>query len=282
MTHNSPPKTIPSIPLLNPLKEDFRLLRSRAKGYRDLFLIFIWREFSIRYKQSILGVLWAILQPLSMMLLFTFVFTYVMPTKLTNYPYVLFFYSSLLPWTFFSSALNYAIPSLTNHYNLITKVYFPREILPLSNIFVAFIDFVFASLVYILLLIFFKTHINLNILWFVPLFILMFFFATSLAFVLSALNVYYRDVKLATTFLIQLLFFASPVFYSIDKLSLKMKLILFLNPLTFIIENMRRCVIEGRGVVLWQYVIVAAFVIVLYHFSYKFFLLTERKFADVI
>lgn len=257
-------------------------MRSRLQGYRDLFIIFIWREFSIRYKQSILGILWAILQPLSMMLLFTFVFTYIMPTKITNYPYVLFFYSSLLPWTFFSSSLNYAIPSLTNHYNLITKVYFPREILPLSNVLVAFIDFIFASLVYILLLMFFKAHISSNVLWFLPLFLLLFLFTTSLAFVLSALNVYYRDVKLATTFFIQLLFFASPVFYSIDKLSLKMKLILFLNPLTFIIENMRRCVIESRGIVIWQFAIVTVFVIVLYHFSYKFFLITERKFADVI
>ncbi|MDL1972836.1 MAG: ABC transporter permease, partial [Deltaproteobacteria bacterium] len=117
----------------------------RLNPYRDLFLIFIWREFSIRYRQSIIGVLWAILQPLSMMLLFTFIFTYIMPMHITDYPYVLFFYAGLLPWSFFSSSLNYAIPSLTNHYNLITKIYFPREILPLSGVAVAFIDFGFAS-----------------------------------------------------------------------------------------------------------------------------------------
>ena len=274
--------SVPSIPFLNPAIEDLKLIASRLKDYRDLFLIFIWREFSIRYKQSILGVLWAIIQPLSMMLLFTLVFTYVMPVKLTSYPYVLFFYSSLLPWTFFSSSLNYAIPSLTNHYNLITKIYFPREILPLSGVAVAFIDFLCASAVYALLLLIFKAHITWNILWFLPLFVLLLLFTTALAFVLSALNVYYRDVKLATNFFIQLLFFASPIFYSIDKLSLRMKLILFLNPLTFVIENMRRCVIEGRGVIVWQYIIVFTFVIVLLHISYRFFVITERKFADVI
>ena len=91
-----------------------------------------------------------------------------------------------------------------------------------------------------------------------------------------------RDVKLATGFLIQLLFFASPILYSIDNLSLKLKLILFLNPLTFIIENMRWCIIEGRGVVLWQFTIVAIIVAIFYYLSYKYFIKTERDFADVI
>ena len=128
-------------------------LYKRLKSYRDLFLVFIWREFSIRYRQSMIGVLWAILQPLSMMLLFTFVFTYISPVKFSNYPYVLFLYSALLPWSFFSSSINYAVPSLVNHYNLVTKIYFPREILPLSGVVVAIIDFFIASLVYIALLI---------------------------------------------------------------------------------------------------------------------------------
>ncbi|KPJ68905.1 MAG: ABC transporter [Syntrophobacter sp. DG_60] len=254
----------------------------RLKNYQHLFLIFIWREFSIRYKQSSIGVLWAMLQPLSMMLLFTFVFTYVMPIKITDYPYMLFFYSGLLPWSFFSSALNYSIPSLTNHYNLITKIYFPREILPFSGIAVAFIDFLIASLIYVLFIIIFKIKITLQIFWFLPLLFLLFVFIISLSLVLSALNVYYRDVKLATGFLIQLWFFATPVFYSIDKLSVKLKLILFLNPLTFIVENMRRCVIEGRGVIFWQYLIMLFFVLTLLYLSYKIFIHTEKRFADVI
>lgn len=254
----------------------------RLKDHKHLFLIFIWREFSIRYKQSFIGVLWAMLQPLSMMLLFTFVFTYVMPIKITDYPYMLFFYSGLLPWSFFSSALNYSIPSLTNHYNLITKIYFPREILPFSGIAVAFIDFLIASLIYVLFIIIFKIKITLQIFWFLPLLFLLFVFIISISLVLSALNVYYRDVKLATGFLIQLWFFATPVFYSIDKLSVKLKLILFLNPLTFIVENMRRCVIEGRGVIFWQYLIMLFFVLTLLYLSYKIFIHTEKRFADVI
>src|SRR5208282_1998144 len=92
--------------------------------YRDLFLVFIWREFSLRYQLSVFGVLWAIIQPVSMMLLFSLVFTYVMPSRVSQYPYPVFFYAAILPWTFFSASLNYAIPSLVSHYNLITKIYF--------------------------------------------------------------------------------------------------------------------------------------------------------------
>jgi len=255
---------------------------TRLKDYRDLLLVFIWREFTIRYKQSFIGILWAILQPLSMMLLFTFVFTYIKPVKFSNYPYVLFLYSALLPWSFFSSSVNYAVPSLTNHYNLITKIYFPREILPLSGVFVAVIDFFIASLVYIVLLIVFKAEITWNVFWFIPLFLVLVIFVSSICLIFSALNVYYRDVKLATGFVIQLWFFATPIFYSIDKISLKLKLILFLNPLTFIIENMRRCVVEGRGVIWWQFLLVLSLVVLLFILAYRFFLITEKKFADVI
>ncbi len=263
-------------------EEGFFDIFSRLRSYRDLFLVFIWREFTVRYKQSLIGVLWAVFQPLSMMLLFTFIFTYILQYKVASYPYVLFFYAGSLPWSFFSSSLNYAIPSLVSHYNLVTKIYFPREILPLAGVAVAFIDFFIASIVYVVLIIAFKVKITLTILWFLPLFILLLLLASSMSLVLSALNVYYRDVKLASGFLIQLWFFASPVFYSIDKLSMKMKLILFINPLTFIIENMRRCVIEGRSVVLWQFLIEVVFTLMLFIISYRFFLYTEKRFADVI
>ncbi len=258
------------------------IIYRRLKDYRDLLLIFIWREFTIRYRQSFIGILWAVLQPLSMMFLFVFVFTYIKPVNFSNYPYVLFLYSALLPWSFFSSSVNYAVPSLTNHYNLITKIYFPREILPLSGIAVAIIDFCIASLVYIVLLAIFKLDITWNVLWFVPLFSLLVIFTASVCLIFSALNVYYRDVKLATGFVVQLWFFATPVFYSIDKVSLKLKLILFLNPLTFIIENMRRCVVEGRGVILWQFALELSLTILLFFAAYRYFIITEKKFADVI
>jgi lipopolysaccharide transport system permease protein len=257
-------------------------IAKRLYSYKDLFLIFIWREFTIRYRQSIIGVLWAVLQPLSMMVLFTFIFSYIFKLKVSDYPHVIFFYSGLLPWIFFSSSLNYSIPSLTNHYGLITKIYFPREILPLSGISVALIDYLIATVVFALLLLIYKIPITWNALWLIPLFILLFFFTVSVSLFLSSLNVYYRDVKLATGFLVQLWFFASPVMYSVDQLDIKFKMILFINPLTFMIENMRRCVLEARAVVLWQFVFVSIIIGIFYFLSYKFFIKTERAFADVI
>jgi lipopolysaccharide transport system permease protein len=187
-----------------------------------------------------------------------------------------------LPWTFFATSVNYSLGSLTGNYLLITKIYFPREILPLSGIVIAFIDYMIASILYIPMLLIYHIQITYYILWMVPLLALLFVFTISMSLLLSSLNVYYRDVKLATGFLIQLLFFTSPVLYSIDNLSLKFKLILFFNPLTFIIENMRRCLIEGRGVVIWQFIFVSVIVAAFYYLCYRFFIKTERDFADVI
>lgn len=254
----------------------------RLLQFRDLLIIFTWREFIIRYKQSMIGIFWAILQPLSLMLLFTFIFSYILKMGVSGVAYPVFFYAGLLPWTFFSSSLNYSIPSLTNHYNLITKIYFPREILPLSGILVAFVDFLIASLFFVLLLLIYKVNISLTVLWVIPLLVMLFVFTIAVSLFLSGLNVYYRDVKLATSFLIQLWFFASPIIYSIDKIDMKLKVFLFLNPLTFIIENMRRVILEGRTVVLWQFLLVSLLIMVFYISAYRFFIRIERAFADVI
>lgn len=250
--------------------------------YRDLFLVFIWREFSIRYCQSFIGILWAILQPLSMMILFTAVFTIIMPLNVSDFPYPVFFYTGLLPWTFFSSSMNYAIPSLVGHYNLITKIYFPREIIPLAGVVVAFADMVIASVLLIALLAVYGIPLTLNALSALFLLPLLVLFTASMALLCSALNVYYRDVNIAIHFALQLWFFATPVFYSINAVPMEYKYVLFLNPLTFIIENLRRCVLNGYPLVWWQYAFMLLFVVGLAFLSYGIFKNVERRFADVI
>ena len=255
---------------------------NRLYPYKDLFLIYIWREFAIRYKQTLLGSLWAIIQPLSLMLLFTFIFTYIIKMHISNYPKALFFYAGALPWTLFSSSVSTSIPSLSANYYLITQIYFPREILPLSRVVLSLIDFSIAFIFYILLMLIFKIDFTLSFLWILPLLLLLIVFTTALSLLFSSINVYYRDVSLASTFILQLLFFLSPVWYSIDQLDTKLKLILFFNPLTFIIENIRRCTLEGRDVVLWQFIFVAIIISIFYYLSYKLFLRIERNFADVI
>ena len=257
-------------------------LFKRLYVYKDLLLVFIWREFLIRYKQTVIGVLWAVLQPVSLMLLFTFIFGVVLHTTQKNYPYVLFFYAGVLPWTFFSGATNFAISSLAGNGNLVTKIYFPREILPLSGVAINFIDYLIGLVIYFVLLLCYRVHLTWNFLWLVPLLIMLVAFTTSVSLLLAALNVYYRDVKLASTFLLQFLFFATPVIYSIDTVDNQWKTLLFLNPLTFIVENMRRVTIEGRGIVLWQMGAEMVGVAMLYFAVYQIFIRIERAFADVI
>lgn len=229
-----------------------------------------------------LGILWAAFQPLSMMLLFTFIFKKVMPTSISTIPYPIFFYAALLPWNMFSASINSAIPSLVDYYNLITKIYFPREILPLSGIAVAFVDFCIASFLFLILLFWYKIPLTVAALWFFPLAGLLVLFTISVGLVFSALNVYYRDVKLLMNFILQFWFFATPIIYSIDRVSPKFKTLLYCNPLTFIVENMRRCVVEGRPVPLWQFSVMSVGIGILMIFSYLVFKKTEKKFADVI
>lgn len=257
-------------------------MNRRLFAYKDLMLVFIWREFIIRYKQTAIGVLWAILQPLSLMLLFSFIFGVVLQMTQKNYPYTLFYFAGVLPWTFFSGATNFAVTSLSHNFNLVTKIYFPREIIPLSGVAINFIDYLIGLAVYFVLLFVYRVPVTWNFLWLLPLVLLLLVYTTSVSLLLAALNVYYRDVKLATTFLIQFLFFATPVIYSIDTVDNHWKLLLFLNPLTFIVENMRRVTIEGREIVLWQFIAELTVILLFYLMIYRIFIRIEKAFADVI
>ncbi|NIQ14132.1 MAG: ABC transporter permease [Candidatus Dadabacteria bacterium] len=257
-------------------------LIKRLLPYKDLLIVFIWRQISVRYRNSIFGVLWAIIQPLSLMLIFTFIFTYILDVKIGEYPKAVFFFAGLLPWTFFSTSLNFSIGSIVGSRGLIDKIYFPKEILPLSGIAAALLDLLIACVFFVILLLIFKIKITIYVIWIIPLFLLLFIFTLSICLILSSLNAYYRDVGLVSRLIIRILFFASPILYSIDHLSLKFKLFLFLNPLTFLIENMRRCVIEARGVVIWQLILVTLLVLILFIFSHRLFTKIEKGIVDVI
>jgi ABC-type polysaccharide/polyol phosphate export permease len=174
------------------------------------------------------------------------------------------------------------VTSLSGNFNLVTKIYFPREIIPLSGVAIHFIDYLIGLAVYFLLLFCYQIPLTWNILWMIPLLVMLVLYTTSISLLLAALNVYYRDVKLASTFLLQFLFFATPVIYSIDAVDNRWKMLLFLNPLTFIVENMRRVTIEGRGILLWQLAVEMLGIIVLYLIIYRIFIRIERAFADVI
>jgi len=213
---------------------------------------------------------------------FTFIFTYILPVKISTLPRPIFFYSGLLPWTFFSSSLASAIPSLTNNYNLIRKIYFPKILLPLAAIAVTLLDFIVAFIIFAFLFLFYSIGLSVNAFWFIPLFFLLLLFTIAFALFFSALNIYYRDVALAISTFLRLWFFATPVFYSLDKIPEKYKALLFLNPLAYIIESMRQCLFTKTPINISFYFIMFAFGLIALALSYKFFEITERKFADVI
>jgi len=242
-------------------------------NYHDLLLIFIWRNLNIRYRQSYLGVLWAVFQPLSLMILFCAIFNNSQP---------LFFLSGLLCWNFFSSAVSSSITSLTSQYALITRIYFPREILPLSLMAVAFIDYLIAGVLFGILGIFNHLAISVFMWWVIPLTLLLIMFVVAISLLFSSLNVYYRDLQLASNFFIQLIFFASPVFYSTDQISPKFQKVIALNPMTFIINNMRLCLLHQQPVNLIHFVFMFVVITILLFISYCLFKNMEKRFADVI
>jgi len=242
-------------------------------AYHDLLLIFIWRNLSIRYRQSYLGILWAIFQPLSLMILFC---------AISNNFNPLFFFSGLLCWNFFSSAVNASITSLTSQYSLITRIYFPREILPLSLMAVAFVDYIIAGIIFAIIAAFNHLTLSASILWVIPLTLLLIMFIVALSLLFSSLNVYYRDLQMASGFFIQLMFFASPVFYSVRQVSPKFQKIIALNPMTFIINNMRSCLLHQQEVNVVHFLFMFILVSILLFISYYLFKNMEKRFADVI
>jgi lipopolysaccharide transport system permease protein len=216
---------------------DFREIWS----FRELFFFFTWRDIKIKYKQTTLGFLWAILQPLLMMVIFTFFFGKVLNVPSQNLPYPIFVFSGLLLWNTFSGGLTNAANSMVNNAAIIKKIYFPRLVIPVSSILVAIFDFFMAFILFIPLLIYYKQRVSLDALWLWPLSILVSLIAIlGLGSWLSALNVKYRDVRYVIPFLIQVLFFLTPVIYPVSMLTHPLlKYITVLSPMYAAIELFR-------------------------------------------
>jgi lipopolysaccharide transport system permease protein len=249
--------------------------------YRELLYFLTLRDVKLRYKQTILGAAWAIIQPLCAMLLFTLVFGRLARLPSDNIPYPLFAYAGLVPWTFFSNAITASANSLVGSTSLITKVYFPRMIIPAAPVLAGLVDLAIALVLLVPLLIYYRVALTWQLL-FLPVFICL---ATLLAFgvgmLLAALNVKYRDIRYALPFLVQLWLFASPVIYPLSMTPPRWRWIFTLNPMTGIIEGTRSSLF-GRPFD-WT-AIGASFVVALLvvGFAAYFFRRVEDGFADVI
>ncbi len=253
------------------------------KAYRELFFYFAWRDVKVRYKQSVLGIGWAILQPFAMMVVFTLFFNKVAKVSSGNVPYAIFSYSGLLFWNYFSSALTRSSASLVANQGVITKIYFPRIIVPISATIVALMDFFFAFLVFIGLMLYY--HIApgaAGILFVIPAVIITFIAASGLGMFLSAVNVKYRDVAQIVPFFIQVGLFLTPVIYPISLVPLRFQWILYLNPMTGVINAMRSWWLHQGTVNTWLLALSITSAIVLFVVGYLYFKSKEKEFADII
>ncbi|MEO7696252.1 MAG: ABC transporter permease [Chryseolinea sp.] len=209
--------------------------------YKELFYFFTWRDIKIKYKQTILGFLWAILQPLILMVIFTLFFGQALKVPSQSLPYPVFVFSGLLLWNTFSSGLTNAANSMVNNSQIIKKIYFPRLIIPVSSILVALFDFLMAFVLFIPILIYYSQPVNLNVIWCWPLALLLTIIATlGPGCLLASLNVKYRDFRYIIPFVVQILFFITPVIYPVSLLDHpSLQYILALSPMYAAIELFR-------------------------------------------
>lgn len=259
---------------------------NRLRRFSDLFVTLSLHRISVRYKQSRLGILWAVIQPLAMMLVFTLMFTLVRASPGAPVALPLFVYSALLPWTMFSSGLTAASGALSSHAALLTKVSFPREILPLTYVVAALTDFALGSIVLAALMMYYGVPLTPVVVWALPAIAVLVLFVTGLSLLLSAIQVRYRDVGLAMPVLIQIWLFASPVLYSLESarstLPAPFSRLYMLNPLAGVVDTFRRAVVLQQTPDYAALAVSALVAGLLLPTAYLYFKYTELTMADVV
>jgi lipopolysaccharide transport system permease protein len=249
--------------------------------FRELFGVFTIRDIKVKYKQTVIGVLWAVLQPFSTMIIFSFFFGKIAGIDVGDIPYPLFSYAGLTLWTMFTTALSQSSNSLVSNSHLISKVYFPRIIIPVASTIVAYIDYLIALSVMALLMVYFKYTPPLYGLL-VPLVAIgALLLANSIGFLLSALNVQFRDVRYALPFFIQLLIFVSPVIYPAE-LGGQYQWLVEVNPMTGYLEAHRSLLLGHQPFDLGSLAYSVIATLVLFIAGYLYFSHVQRKFADLI
>jgi len=226
----------------------FRLLGQAARlpRYSDLLYTLTLHRIRVRYKQSVLGLLWAVLQPLLLMLVFTVIFGFTTRMPSDGLPYAVFVYAAVLPWTFLSTAVNNGTSSLVSHAQMITKVSFPRELLPLSYVGAALADFLIASTLLAALMVYYDVTPTAHIAFALPIVAVLVVFATAVSLVLASIQAHVRDVGVALPLLLQVWMFATPVVYPLRSVPERFRPIYDLNPAVGLIENFRRVTLLGE------------------------------------
>ncbi len=256
--------------------------------YRELFYILSWRDVKVRYKQTIIGVVWSVLRPLLTMMIFTFIFGQV--AKFDSPPgisYGLLVFAGLLPWQFFATGLSEASNSLVGNERLISKVYFPRMIIPASSVITSLVDFLISLALMFGLLIWYQTVPSIYLV-FLPLFIIMAFLASfGVGLWLTSLNVKFRDFKHVVPFIVQIGLYISPVAFTSDKaasiIPAKLHLLYYVNPMAGVIDGFRWCFFGDKTPIYWNGMFLSLAVIIIFLFiGIRTFRKMEKSFADLI
>ena len=250
-------------------------------AYRELLYFLTWREIKVRYKQTVLGFAWAIIQPVMMMVVFTLFFGRLAKIPSEGIPYPIFNYAALLPWTLFAGGITRSSNSMVEQANLVKKVYFPRLVMPISGILSPLVDFAIAFTVLIGMMFYFGYAPTLRMLWLPAFLLLALMTALGVGLWLSAINVQYRDVRYALPFLVQLWLFASPVVYSSTLLPKAYQVVYGLNPMAGVIEGFRWALLGTNPPS--QLLAVSVIIVLLILVSGAFyFRRMEKEFADVV
>ncbi len=248
--------------------------------YRELLFFLVWRDILVRYKQTVLGVAWAVLQPVFLMVVFSVIFGRLAKIDSEGFPYSVYVYAGLLPWTFFAGSVTQSSLSLVNQQNLLTKIYFPRLFVPTACVGAALVDLGFSCLVYAGILYYHQIVPTINAVFVPGLILLTIIAALGFGYTLSALTVVYRDFRFVIPFMIQALMYLSPVVYPSRMIPEKYQLYLALNPMTGIIDAYRWAIL-GTPFKKEAFLISTGVALFLFTYGLFYFRKTERRFADI-
>ena len=252
--------------------------------FRELFYILSWRDISVRYKQTVIGILWALIRPLLTMVVFTIIFGKMakLPSD-GNAPYAIMVYAGMLPWQFFASSITATSNSLIGNTNLITKVYFPRLIIPASSIITSFVDFLISFAILIFLMFYFSFFPDWKIIFILGFLSLAFLTALGTGLFITALNVKYRDFRYIVPFIVQLGLYISPVGFSSNVVPDEYRLIYSLNPMVGVIDGFRWAILGGESSIYLPGLILSVFVALFFMIiGLTNFRKMEKTFADII
>lgn len=273
------------------IESELRILKSKRSllenlrilyEYRELLVTWTVREIRARYRQSVLGFGWALIQPLVQIVVISIIFGRFVRIDTGDIPYPVFAYVAILPWSFFSGAVAASVPSIVNYMDLVTKIYFPREFLPLSAILSRLVDFAIATIIYVGLILVYNIPIYTTILWVPLLLIIQIILTAGIGMLGSAVSVFLRDISFAVPTAMQVWMYLTPVIYPIDLVPEQLRWLYMLNPMVGIINSYRRVVLDGLPPNFLELSISVVFALFLFVFSYFYFKRVEMAMSDII